>query len=256
MVEPGRPSISSTLLGTGFAVGTEENRLTSRSVRSFVIRNGRLTKAQQAALENLLPLYGIPFRGQPISSEEMFGNDRPVWLEIGIGNGDALIHMASMHPEVNFIGVEVHAPGIGHALQAIEQVGLTNTRLIHHDAVEVLESQLKPGSLERILLFCPDPWHKKRHHKRRIVSDEFAALVASRLMPTGLLHCATDVAEYAHWMLEVLNQAPGLTNMSSENTFVDKPTWRANTRFEKRGIRLGHVMHDLLFQRNEERVNP
>jgi len=223
--------------------------LTSRSIRSFVIRNGRLTDAQQQALETLLPNFGIPFTEQSINVEAAFGRAAPTWLEIGFGNGDALLHMAETHPEVNVIGVEVHAPGVGQALLGIQSRKLSNLRIIQHDAMEVMQHMLGASSLARVLLFFPDPWHKKRHHKRRIVQQEFIQTVSSRLQSGGLLHCATDVTDYAEWMLEHLQQAEQLVNESPSNDFVEQPAWRINTRFERRGQRLGHDVFDLLYRR-------
>jgi len=229
--------------------GSESTRLTSRSVRSFVIRNGRMTSAQSAALEELMPRYGIPYQTAPLDLTDLFAREAPVWLEIGFGNGDALVHMASQLPEVNFIGVEVHAPGVGHALKAIDDAGQTNVRIIQHDVMEVLQTMIPAESLQRVLLLFPDPWRKKRHFKRRIVQPEFIKLVASRLLLGGDLHCATDWHDYAEWMLEHLNQAESFCNLSPDNTWIERPSWRIDTRFEQRGMRLGHTVHDLLYQR-------
>jgi len=249
MVASDRPSISSEIFDSESNRNNTDHRLTSRSVRSFVIRNGRLTKAQETALDDLLPHFGIPYSDSPVSLESAFGNTNPVWLEIGFGNGDALIDMATRYPEVNLLGVEVHAPGVGHVLQGIAKQELTNVRIIQHDAMDVLQNMLIAGSLARVLLFCPDPWHKKRHHKRRIVQTEFADAVSHALVPGGLLHCATDVADYADWMLEVLNPISDFRNLSADSTLVEQPEWRASTRFERRGNQLGHVMHDMLFEK-------
>jgi len=223
--------------------------LTSRSIRSFVIRNGRLTDAQQLALDTLLPQFGIPFSEQALALPTVFGRTAPTWLEIGFGNGDALLHMAETHPEINFLGVEVHSPGVGQALLGIQSRNLSNLRVIQHDAMDVMQYMLAPGSLARVLLFFPDPWHKKRHHKRRIVQEEFINAVSSRLCSGGHLHCATDVADYAAWMLERLQAAEHLVNESPTNDFIDQPAWRINTRFERRGQRLGHDVFDLLYRR-------
>ncbi len=229
---------------------TEQGRLTSRSIRSFVIRNGRLTKAQAAAIETLLPKFGIRFdSNQPLDLANLFGNNNPVWLEIGFGNGDALIDMAVRYPDVNFIGVEVHEPGVGHALIGIEANELSNVRVVQHDAIEVLEIMLSQQSLARVLLFFPDPWRKKRHFKRRIVQPEFLTLVASRLSDNGVLHCATDWADYAQWMLEHLEACPQLSNTAKEGKFVARPESRTKTRFEQRGERLGHDVFDLVYTR-------
>jgi len=223
--------------------------LTSRSIRSFVIRNGRMTEAQQEAMDRLLPTLGISFTEALINPSEIFERDAPLWVEIGFGNGDALLHMAEQHPEVNIIGIEVHAPGVGHALLGIESRGLSNVRVIQHDAMEVLHHMIAADSLARVLLFFPDPWHKKRHNKRRIVQDEFVSMVRSRLEVGGLLHCATDVTDYAEWMLEHLQGTDNLVNESPNDDFVEQPSWRINTRFERRGQRLGHDVFDLLYRR-------
>lgn len=223
--------------------------LTSRSIRSFVIRNGRMTDAQQEAVDKILPIFGIPFSEHCINFDEVFDRVAPTWIEIGFGNGDALLHLAEQHPEVNVIGIEVHAPGVGQALMGIQSRQLKNLRIIQHDAMEVLQYMVAPQSLARVMLFFPDPWHKKRHHKRRIVQDEFVATVSSRLHADGLLHCATDVSGYAEWMLEHLKNSDHLVNESATNDYVDQPTWRINTRFERRGQRLGHDVFDLLYRR-------
>ncbi len=229
---------------------TAQGRLTSRSIRSFVIRNGRLTKAQASAMERLLPRFGVNFNpDQPLDFVSLFGNSNPVWLEIGFGNGDALLDMASSHPQVNFVGVEVHEPGVGHALIGIESNGLSNVRIIQHDALEVLEAMVPRESLDRVLLFFPDPWRKKRHFKRRIVQDEFLSLVASRLTLAGILHCATDWSDYAQWMLEHLEASEQLNNTATDGKFVPRPDWRVKTRFEQRGERLGHQVFDLVYTR-------
>jgi len=211
--------------------------LTSRSIRSFVIRNGRMTDAQQDAIDQLLPKYGIPFNDQITDFNQCFGRTADTWIEIGFGNGDALLHMAEQHPEVNIIGCEVHAPGVGHALLGIQSRGLSNVRIIQHDAMEVMQQMVSEKALARVLLFFPDPWHKKRHHKRRIVQEEFVQTVQSRLKIGGYLHCATDVSEYAQWMLEHLQPAIGLQNESPDQRFVEQ--------------RLGHEVFDLLYRRCE-----
>ena len=222
---------------------------TSRTIRSFVIRNGRMTDSQKSALENLLPIYGIPYTGDLINFAEVFGNSLPVWLEIGFGNGEALLEMASTQPQVNFLGIEVHAPGVGHLLAGIKQAELSNIRVIQHDAVEVLSEMIPAAGLARTLLFFPDPWHKKRHHKRRILQQETVQLISQALQPGGVLHCATDWEEYAEAMLEVLTASENFNNMDSGGGYSEKPTYRPMTKFEQRGLRLGHNVHDLLFQK-------
>jgi len=234
------------------ATESGEMRLTRRSIRSFVIRNGRLTGAQGEALERLLPRFGLPFSERAIVPAEVFGRQAPLWLEIGFGNGDALLDMAAARPDVDFLGCEVHAPGVGHALLGVEERGLSNVRVIQHDAMEVLERMLAPAALERVLLFFPDPWHKKRHHKRRIVQQEFLDAVARALAPDGLLHCATDWADYAQWMLEQIEPDARFANVAGPGQVSPRPAWRTSTRFERRGERLGHEVADLLYTRRRD----
>ena len=224
-------------------------RLSSRSIRSFVVRNGRMTDAQTTALDTLLPRWGIPFDTSRLELPVIYGRSAPLWVEIGFGNGDALVHMARLRPETDFLGIEVHAPGVGHALRTIEEHSLTNVRVIQHDAMDVLEHMLAPASAELIALFFPDPWHKKRHHKRRIVQLAFIDRVSRTLAPGGMLHCATDWADYATWMAEHLDRSNTLVNLAGCGCFSAQPEWRASTRFERRGQRLGHEVFDLLYER-------
>ena len=223
--------------------------LTSRSIRSFVIRNGRLTEAQQDAIDNILPVLGIPFASSCVNFDEYFERTAPLWLEIGFGNGDALLHLAEQHPHVNVIGVEVHAPGVGHLLNGIEQQQLSNLRVIRHDAVEVLETMLPPESIDRALVLFPDPWPKKRHSSRRIVQPDTLQLFASRLAPGGSLRMATDWQPYAHWMLECGNAEASLINAATDGGFAERPAERPVTRFERRGLRLGHGVWDLWYKK-------
>ncbi|MGH8197055.1 MAG: tRNA (guanosine(46)-N7)-methyltransferase TrmB [Steroidobacteraceae bacterium] len=218
-------------------------------VRSYVLRAGRITRAQRRALDELLPRWGIPYAPVLLDLDQAFGRRAPRVLEIGYGNGDTLIELAATSPDTDFLGVEVHAPGIGHCLLAIESRGLANVRLIAHDAVEVLETQLPPASFDEILLYFPDPWPKKRHHKRRIIQPPFAALLGSRLKPGGILRIATDWQPYAEWMLEVLNAEPALANVSAEGRWTGDPAARGSTRFERRGRRLGHEVFNLEYRR-------
>ncbi len=220
-----------------------------RTIRSFVKREGRLTAGQQKALDELWPQLGIDFSPQPINSQQLFGRDAELVLEIGFGNGESLWQMAQAQPEKDFIGIEVHRPGVGHLLQKIEQSGITNLRLICHDAVDVLKEQIADNSLDRVQLFFPDPWHKKKHHKRRIVQPDFAMLIAQKLKPGGIFHLATDWQHYAEHMLEVLNNCPTLSNLSEHNDFVPRPAERPLTKFEQRGQRLGHGVWDLFFKK-------
>lgn len=219
-----------------------------RPIRSYVLRTGRITRAQKRALDTLLPRFGIAYSPEPLDFDRVFGRRAPRLLEIGFGNGDALVERAAQSPVTDFLGVEVHAPGIGHCLLAIEARALTNVRVIAHDAVEVLAHQLAPSSLDEVVLLFPDPWPKKRHHKRRLVQPVFAALVANRLKPGGVFRLATDWEPYAQWMLEVLNATPGLENAAAGAGFVERAA-RADTRFETRGRRLGHRVFDLEYRR-------
>ena len=220
----------------------------ARGIRSYVLRAGRITPAQKRALDELLTRFGIPYSPAAIDLDRVFGRAAPRVLEIGFGNGDTLVELAAGSPERDFIGAEVHPPGVGHCLLAVESRGLANVRVIVHDAVEVLAHQVAPASLDEVLLYFPDPWPKKRHHKRRIVQPAFAALVADRLKPGGRFKLATDWEPYAAWMLEVLDASPGFANAAAGGGCVDRPE-RAATRFERRGQRLGHRVFDLEFVR-------
>lgn len=219
-----------------------------KPVRSFVMRAGRITGAQRRALAELLPRYGLPAPPAPLDLDAAFGRLAPRVMEIGYGDGATLLELAAGSPGTDFIGVEVHPPGIGHCLLGIESRKLPNLRLIAHDAVEVLAAQFGPASLDAVLLYFPDPWPKKRHHKRRIVQPAFAALVADRLKPGGAFRLATDWEPYALWMLEVLAAEPRLENTASDGRFIDAGE-RASTRFEARGRRLGHGVFDLMYRR-------
>ena len=219
-----------------------------RGIRSYVLRGGRITQAQKRALTDLMPRYGIPYAPAFLDLDAVLGRRAARVLEIGFGNGDTLVALASQEPGTDFIGVEVHPPGIGHCLLAIESRNLANVRIVAHDAVEVLEHMIPPGALDEILLYFPDPWPKKRHHKRRIVQPAFAALVASRLKPGGRFRLATDWEPYAAWMLEVLEGCRDLVNAAPAGGCIERPE-RAATRFEHRGRRLGHRVFDLEFRR-------
>ena len=220
-----------------------------RSIRSFVMRGGRITEAQQRALQLLWPKYGIPFEPAPLDLEAAFGRAAPITLEIGFGNGDNLAALAAVHPERNYLGVEVHRPGVGRLLLSLEERGLSNARVICHDAVEVLTQQVAPHTLDEVLILFPDPWPKKRHHKRRLVQAPFVELVTDRLRVGGVVRFASDWQPYADAVLELLNATPRLRNVSPDERFVPRPTERNPTRFEKRGERLGHDVWDLAFER-------
>jgi len=220
-----------------------------RPVRSFVRREGRLTAGQQKALDQLFPEYGLNFRAEPLDLDTLFGRTAPVTLEIGFGNGELLATLAEQHPERNFLGIEVHRPGVGRLLMNLHETGLSNVRVSSHDAVEVLREQIPAQGLDRILIFFPDPWPKKRHHKRRIIQPAFATLLASRLAPGGRLHLATDWEDYKDHMLEVLDACPELSNTAGPAGTVPRPDDRPVTHFERRGTRKGHGVWDLVYKK-------
>ncbi|MCK7575265.1 MAG: tRNA (guanosine(46)-N7)-methyltransferase TrmB [Chromatiales bacterium] len=222
-----------------------------RAIRSFVLREGRLTAAQERAFSELWPRFGVDWSPSvPLDPATLFGNDRPVVLEIGFGNGESLAEMAERDPERNWLGIEVHRPGVGHLLLEIERRGLTNLRVMRQDAVEVLREGIEPGALEAVQLFFPDPWPKKRHHKRRILSPELVGLLARVIRPGGIFHAATDWEHYAEQMLEVLDGAADLfENTAGAGVYAPRPAGRPLTKFEQRGERLGHPVADLIYRR-------
>jgi tRNA (guanine-N7-)-methyltransferase len=230
-------------------MSADEQHPQSRRIRSYVLRAGRMTAAQERALQELWPRYGLAPRGEQLDLRALFGRRAPVTLEIGFGNGDNLLALAAAHPAEDFIGVEVHAPGVGSLLRGAAAHDLGNLRVIQHDAVEVLRERIAPDSLAALLVLFPDPWHKKRHHKRRLINEEFALLAASRLVPGGTLQLATDWVPYAQGMLEVLNACPALRNRAADGQFVPRGPGRLRTRFEARGERLGHEVRDLCYER-------
>jgi len=225
-----------------------------RSIRSFVRRTGRITVSQRRALDELWPAMGVDFEPTAIDLEALFGRSAPVVLEIGFGNGDTLVVQAAAHPECNFLGVEVHEPGVGHCLLAARAAGLGNLRLIRHDAIEVLQRQLGAGSLARVNLYFPDPWPKKRHHKRRIVQPAFLELLADRLAPGGTLHIATDWQDYAAQIDEVAGLCPYFECEERRVHAGDRPLDRPQTKFELRGLRRGHRIRDWRFRRLDNAV--
>ena len=218
-----------------------------RAIRSFVRRAGRITPSQQRALDTLWPTYGVEFRDEPLDLAAVFGREAPVVLEIGFGNGETLVEQAATSPDKNFIGIEVHEAGVGALLKLIGEQHLANVRIVQHDAVDVLEHMIAPDSLAGVHIFFPDPWPKKRHHKRRLIQPPFVALVASRLAPGAYLHCATDWQPYAEQMLAVLSAEPLLANATAG--YALRPDWRPPTKFEARGRALGHGVWDLLFRK-------
>ncbi|KLV06271.1 tRNA (guanine-N7)-methyltransferase [Photobacterium aquae] len=229
---------------------TEDGKLV-RKVRSFVRREGRLTKGQEMALEKNWSTMGIDFAQEMLDWEAVYGREGPVVLEIGFGMGASFVEMAKNAPEKNFIGIEVHSPGVGACLMAAEEAGLTNLRVMCHDAVEVFDYMIPDGSLDTVQLFFPDPWHKARHHKRRIVQPAFAEMVRKKLKIGGVFHMATDWENYAEHMVEVMNAAPGYRNTATDGDYIPRPDDRPLTKFEARGHRLGHGVWDMKFARTE-----
>lgn len=221
-----------------------------RKVQSFVKREGRLTKGQAAAIDEHWPTMGLEVKQGMLNLDEVFERSAPVVLEIGFGMGKSLVEMAAAEPDKNFIGIEVHTPGVGACLMDAAEQGLTNLRVFEHDAIEVLAQCIPDSSLARVQLFFPDPWHKKRHHKRRIVQPAFVENLRQKLAIGGVFHMATDWENYAEHMLEVMQNAPGFANQSETNDYVPRPDHRPLTKFEKRGHRLGHGVWDLMFERN------
>lgn len=221
-----------------------------RRIRSFVLRQGRFTPAQQKAFDAQWPRFGLDYAGTPRDFNVLFGREAPRIVEIGFGNGEALRYSVGLDPARDHIGIEVHAPGVGRLLNALAGDDAKNVRLYHHDAVEVLEHEIADGSLDEIRIYFPDPWHKKRHGKRRLVNPEFAALLVRKLAPTGRLHLATDWPDYAEQMWDVLDATPGLVNRAGPRGQVPRPAWRPQTHFETRGQRLGHPVFDLIYDRH------
>lgn len=220
-----------------------------RPIRSYVHRGGRIGPGQRKALEELGPRFVLPLAGQPISFAVAFGRLAPTVLEIGFGMGDATARIAASMPHMNFLGVEVHEAGVGALLKRIGEMRLDNVRIVRHDAVEVLQAMIAPASLAGAHVFFPDPWPKARHHKRRLMQAPFVALLASRLEPGGYLHCATDWEPYAEQMLDVLSAEPLLAN--TVERFAARPEHRPLTKFEERGLKLGHGVWDLMFRRRD-----
>jgi len=218
-----------------------------RPIRSFVLRQGRMSNAQTRALETLLPRWGVPYQETLLDLDTAFGRAAPKILEIGFGMGDSTAAIAAAHPQNDYLGIEVHGPGVGSLLNQIEALRLTNLRVIQHDAVEVLKHMIAPASLDGVHIFFPDPWHKKKHHKRRLVQPELVSLLCEKLKPGGYLHAATDWQEYAEHILAVLAAEPRLANTAAD--YAPKPDYRPLTKFEQRGIKLGHGVWDIVFRR-------
>ena len=232
-----------------------------RQVRSFVLRQGRLTDGQQRALDEQWPRYGLDYMGTPRDFDEAFGRTAPLVVEIGFGNGEQLLFASANEPGKNLVGIEVHAPGVGRLLHGAAEAEAAHLRVYCHDAVEVLNHEVAEGSLDEVRIYFPDPWHKKRHHKRRLVQPDFVALLARKLKPGGLLHLATDWEDYARQMLAVCDAEPALRNRAGLDAgtgdealargAVERPQWRRQTHFESRGLKLGHGVWDLLYERRD-----
>ncbi|WP_199154703.1 tRNA (guanosine(46)-N7)-methyltransferase TrmB [Chromobacterium sp. ASV23] len=224
-----------------------ENPDFKRSIRSFVLRQGHLSTAQQRAMDEGMPKWGIEYRPEAIDLEQAFGRAAPKILEIGFGMGGATAEIAAANPDKDYLGIEVHGPGVGNLCKLIAEKELTNLRLMRHDAVEVLDNMLPDGCLDGVHIFFPDPWHKKRHNKRRLIQSPLVAKLASKLKPGGYFHAATDWEDYAIQILEVLNGNANLENTA--DGYAPRPDYRPLTKFEARGIKLGHGVWDVIFRR-------
>ena len=226
---------------------TTSTDLSKRHIRSFVLRQGRVSPAQQRACDELLPRFGIQYAAQPLDLALTFGRNAPKILEIGFGMGDSTATIALEHPENDYLAIEVHTPGVGNLLKLIDAQHISNIRIIRHDAVEVLRDMLGERTLDGVHIFFPDPWHKARHNKRRLIQAPFIARLVQKLKPGGYIHVATDWQNYAEQVLAVLNAEPLLENTASD--YASRPAYRPLTKFEQRGIRLGHGVWDLVFRR-------
>ena len=218
-----------------------------RTIRSFVLRQGRISKAQSRAYRELLPKYSLPYSERPLDMDRIFGRGAPKILEIGYGMGETTVEIAKTHPENDYLGIEVHTPGVGSLLKQIEETGLSNVRVIQHDAVEVVRNMIPPASLAGVHIFFPDPWPKKRHHKRRLIQSQFVTLLCERMKPGAYLHATTDWEEYAQQILDVLSAEPQLANTAQD--YASRPEYRPFTKFEQRGLKLGHPVLDMVFRK-------
>jgi tRNA (guanine-N7-)-methyltransferase len=233
----------------GAADSAPAHRFSSRSIRSFVLRQGHMSPAQRRYFDEMMPRIGIAYRPEPLDLPAVFGRDAPTVLEIGFGMGETTARIAAVHPEIDYLGVEVHGPGVGALCKLAAGNGLANLRIVQHDAVEVLRDMIADEALAGVHVFFPDPWRKARHYKRRLIQPGFVALVARKLAPGAYLHCATDWENYAEWMLDTLSSS------TLENTaprFAPRPAHRPLTKFENRGLRLGHGVWDLVFRRPQQ----
>ncbi|MBD3777072.1 MAG: tRNA (guanosine(46)-N7)-methyltransferase TrmB [Thiotrichales bacterium] len=228
---------------------TESTQNNLRRIKSFVLRQGRLSASQQQAIDSQWPRFGLEMADELLDLNAVFGREAPTIVEIGFGMGTSLAAMAEAHPEQNYIGIEVHRPGVGALLKLIEEKGLTNIRIFNHDAIEVLAKRIPKNSLSAVYLFFPDPWHKTRHHKRRIVQPAFVKTLAEHLKTGGHFHMATDWENYAEHMMEVMSAAPDFKNTQAPGQYTPRPDYRPLTKFEQRGHRLGHGVWDLIFEK-------
>jgi tRNA (guanine-N7-)-methyltransferase len=228
-------------------VAADKEALRARSIRSFVLRGGRLTQAQKRAFDLYWSRYGVDFTGRPRDLDGLFGRRAERVLEIGFGNGEQLEYAAAQEPQRDFIGIEVHGPGVGRLLNGLAAIDAGNVRIYQHDAVEVLQQEIADGALDEVRIYFPDPWHKKRHHKRRLIQPALVALLCDKLASGGRLHLATDWQDYAEQMWDVLDAEPRLANSAGPRGAVTRPPWRRQTHFETRGQKLGHGVWDLLY---------
>jgi tRNA (guanine-N7-)-methyltransferase len=226
-----------------------DNPLRLRAIRSFVLRQGRQTDAQKRAFTEHWPTYGLDYRGEQRAFESIFERANPLIMEIGFGNGEQLLFAAEHEPERNFLGIEVHGPGVGRLLNGLATGDFSNVRVYQHDAVEVLRNEVADAALDQVRIYFPDPWHKKRHHKRRLIQPEFVALLCDKLKTGGQLHLATDWQNYAEQMREVCAAEPRLRAATGGDATIERPDWRRQTHFETRGLKLGHGVADLLYRK-------
>ncbi|MFV2061767.1 MAG: tRNA (guanosine(46)-N7)-methyltransferase TrmB [Gammaproteobacteria bacterium] len=218
-----------------------------RRIKSYVLREGRLTSSQARAMKELYPKFGLEHQQQLLDFNSVFGRTAPCFLDIGFGTGTSMIHMAELHPDHNLLGVEVHGPGVGSLLLQVEKKNLSNIRVVYHDVMDVLNNMIPDESLSGVFLFFPDPWHKRKHHKRRLVQESFIELLRQKLIPSGFFHMATDWQHYAQHMMKEMCSAQGFKNQKGDNNYSQRPDYRPITKFEQRGQRLGHGVWDLIF---------
>jgi tRNA (guanine-N7-)-methyltransferase len=221
--------------------------LINQEIKSFVLRQGKITQGQQRAIEELLPIYGIKYQPELLDLNQCFEADKPKIIEIGFGMGHATWQIAQNNPQYDYLGIEVHLPGVGALLMNVAQQQLTNVKVIRHDAVEVLKHMIADNSISGFHIYFPDPWHKKRHHKRRLIQTPLVELLCRKLVSGGYIHLATDWENYAQWMLDILGKIPQLKNSSATGDYVPRPDFRPLTKFENRGLKLGHGVWDLIF---------